>query len=393
MARLGFAVRGCALAVGLGALACGSGGGGEDAADSSESGSSSDDGASSDESGEACVADCQPGGTVLFEQTFGAGPGDDGTTAVASDAEGRMVIVGYSVIDDFEGSTTNSFVVLYGADGMPLFQQTFPEHARGVAFAADGSVVVGGDTVGGSPWLRAYDATGAMVWETIDTAHGPMNGGRIARLDSGELVMGGGGETSGLLMRFSATGELLAYNETDVNIYVTGVVSTGDGVVAVGVDNMNLGWVGRMEANDTIAWSMSTGGGSWSAVALADDGSIAVAATSPANTTQIQIYDADGKLVISGATPRVDAVINDLAVLPNGDIIVVGAAGDFQDRAYIARLDGIDSFAWEHDLAVEPGTSTYHNIVRAADGTLVASGAKQAGMFGTDAWIQRLAPG
>ena len=68
---------------------CGSNGDAEPDASSSDTGANADSSASGDESGEACVADCKPGGTVLWETHVG-GPGEDGAFALAFDAEGRF---------------------------------------------------------------------------------------------------------------------------------------------------------------------------------------------------------------------------------------------------------------------------------------------------------------
>ncbi len=386
---------GALVVIGLATGACKSeGGGDDDGAASEESGSGSDEGASSDESGEACVADCKPGGTVLFETTIGTPMGDDGTVAVAVDADGRMAMVGYSVVDPFEG-TTQGFLVLYEADGTFAFQQTYTDHARGVAFATDGSVVVGGDTIGGNPWLRAYDGTGAMAWEAIDTTHAEVQGGELVRDPDGGFVMGGGDLTDGLIMRFGPTGEVVSFVQTPVNIYVSDLVVVDGGVVAVGMDpSLGVGWGGRVDDSGEVAWTATIGGGNWAAVSLAGDGNVAIVANSPVNTSRLQIYDPDGTLLISGDLPRPMAVAYDLVVLPDGNIVVVGASGDFLDRAYIARMDAIDSFAWEHDLAVEPGSSQYYDIALAPDGTLVATGSRAVAVSGNvDAWIQRLAPG
>jgi hypothetical protein len=396
MARFGFAARGCAFAVGLGALACGSGGGGsdEEAAGSSESGSSSDEGASSDESGEACVADCAPGGTVLLETSYGMPMVDDYPRALAVGADGRIAITGYAVVDVFEG-THEGWVALLEADGTLVFETRFPDEPYGVGFGADDGVLVGGNTPAMQMFLRAYDDGGAMAWETIDVEHGA-GGGDLTTVANGEIVMGGGDATAGMIARYSATGEQLSYVQTPIDIYVQDVVAVGDGVVVTGsgYSGTGVGWAGMFDGDDQLLWQANIGGGEGTHLALADDGNVAVVTQSTLPASSILVFGSDGTQLASGPLPRAQSIATDLAVLPDGDIIVVGGSGDyFFDAPFVARMNAIDSFVWQADHPLgEMARASYWFLEQAPDGTLVTMGQHYV-TDRQDIWIQRIAPG
>jgi hypothetical protein len=372
------------------AMACGSDGGDDgDAADDTTA-SEGSDGSSSDESGEACVADCMPGGTLLWEQMISL-VGDDGATASAVSADGRVAVVGFTNYD-FDVDTWDTFVVVYEPDGTIAFEAQTPERARGVAFDADGSVVVGGETDAHELWLRRYAANGLAAWDSVDTGNTGSSSSRLAILPSGDIVIGGGTATAGLLAHYDANGTQLAYTELEVDVYVTSLVALDGAVAVTGVNpDINLFWIARTDPAGAVQWSVNSSGGGWKgAVAVARDGNV-VAVTEHASGSSIQVYGPDGEFVIGGDLPRPGVVATDLEVLDDGSI-VLAATKATPLRCWIGRMDGPSSVAWERDSTPDAADSECHSIDVAPDGTLVVTGSRRGDTGTADAWIQRLAP-
>jgi hypothetical protein len=374
-------------------LACTIGGcGGEDgelpAGSSEDTGSSTDE---SSESGDACVADCQPGGTVLWETHVG-GPGEDSAVAVAVGADGRIAFVGVANIsNDGVMDTWSGLVGLFEADGTLVFQDMPGSHTSGVGFASDGTIVVAGETPLPSLILRGYDDVGTVLWESADATTRPAGSGVLAILPNDEIVVGGGTETAGMLARYDRNGAELMYTELPVNIFVTALLGLEGNIWATGADFASMFWVGRTDLQGAVEWQATGPQNQRSALALADDGNVIVAANTPTGGGWIFIYDAAGTSVASAPLPRQDVIAIDLAVLPDGDLLLAGASAQ-PLRCWYARMDSMTTFAWQSDFAGEPEDSECRTIDIAPDGTVIVSG-KHLGPSGTkDAWIRRVAP-
>ena len=369
---------------------CGSNGDAEPDASSSDTGANADSSASGDESGEACVADCKPGGTVLWETHVG-GPGEDGAFALAFDAEGRIAVVGAANVttDPFEGTQTwNGLVALLEADGSLAFLDMAAPRTMGVGLASDASVVVTG-LYGQSLFLRRYDASGTILWDSADAAARDADGGVVAVLPNDEIVVGGGTPTAGLIARYGADGTERTFTELPVNIFVSDLVAVGDDIVATGPDYQSIFWVGKTDLDGAVQWSATGSGQRWIATAAADNGNVIVAAETFSGSTQLYIYDSAGKPVTTVPVPRADALVLDIAVLPNGDTLLAGVT---LGQCWYARMDSLTTFAWQSDLTLDPGASECYSIDVAHDGTVLVSGKHDGPMGSPDAWIRRVAP-
>jgi hypothetical protein len=140
-----------------------------------------------------------------------------------------------------------------------------------------------------------------------------------------------------------------------------------------------------------VQWSATGSTNLWVSAAMADDGNVIVAAETFNGNTQLYIYDDAGMQVATTPLPRADVLATDVAVLPDGDLLLVGWVLG-ATRCWYARMDSMTTFAWQSNLESEPVESECQAIGVAPDGTVVIGGQHPGPMGGDDLWIRRVAP-
>jgi uncharacterized delta-60 repeat protein len=258
--------------------------------------------------------------------TTAIGASDDRATSVAIQADGKIVVAGYSVIETVDGSSYDFALARYNVNGsldatfggtgkVTTFIGDFDDVAYSVAIQPDGKIVVAGYSDNGSNYnfaLVRYNANGSLdttfggtgkvttsIGARDDVAH------RVVIQADGKIVVAGrsfnGTNYDFALARYNANGTL----DTTFD---------GDGKLTTAVG-----------AADDFAWS----------VAIQADGRVLVAGYSDngtnydfalvrynANGALDATFDGDGKLTTSfGAY---DDFARSVAIQADGRIIVAG---------------------------------------------------------------------
>ncbi len=258
-------------------------------------------------------------GTPVWEGLFG-GPGNDRARALATTADGDLVVVGFVTLAARDGR--QAWVARLAPDGSLRWQRSFasPSHhaeAFAVAVTPDGEILVTGHkqlpgAAGYDLWLARLDGAGEVQ---LDRTYG------LRRLDAG-----------------------------------TAVVPTADGgaFVAGAVGGPSLSrtdiWLVRVDRAGELVWQRVLGGDrpdlAWAAVAAVDGGVIALASTQSRGHGSADAWvlhlAGDGRLVgerVLGG--RLWDRPSALATTRDGGLIVVGhtttwGAG-FED-AWVLRL-------------------------------------------------------
>jgi hypothetical protein len=137
-------------------------------------------------------------GGLLWERRYnGPANGDDSANSVAVDTSGNVVVTGFSLSSTFFGSRDYYTAKYAAADGALLWEQRYngPAHgddyANALAVDPRGNVIVTG-VLSGTPVLDMYTAKyaasdGALLWEK----HFPGGGNAVAVDASGDLIVTG----------------------------------------------------------------------------------------------------------------------------------------------------------------------------------------------------------
>lgn len=325
--------------------------------------------------------------------TTDVGPFSDQATAVAIQADGKIVAVGQvgGASFDFglvrylsDGSLDTSF----DGDGKVItdFLSNSEDTAFSVALQADGKIVVAGYSIGQSGpggfnfALARYDPNGSLDTSfdgdgKLTTDFGGFNDGAfaVAIQADGKIVAAGSSVSSAVfaLARYDGDGSLDSTFDGDGKV-TTDVTSTGfesaeavvlqtDGkIVAAGKSDNDFA-LARYSANGSLDTSFDGDGtvltgfasGSGDAafsLALQPDGKIIAAGASDSDFALARYltsgvldaaFDADGKVVTDIASGSNDAAYS-LALQPDGKLVAAGVSGgDFALARYLqVSLDG-----------------------------------------------------
>jgi uncharacterized delta-60 repeat protein len=145
-----------------------------------------------------------PAGTELWTRTHdGPAASNDEANGVATDTAGNVVVVGYQT-DPTTGRDV--FVRKYDPDGGELWTSTYnapqdgSDVANGVAVDADGAILVAGSVFRGSQsdnvWVRKHDPDGGELWTSTYNSDGfGSDGANAVAVDSDGNVAAAGFET------------------------------------------------------------------------------------------------------------------------------------------------------------------------------------------------------
>jgi hypothetical protein len=356
---------------------------------------------------DAFVAKLAPDGSTLVWAAYLGGDRDDAANDVAIGPDGSVYVTGatdLATVNPFPTTagayaTTNRgnddvFVSRLSADGSTLLASTLvggadSDEAHSLAVAADGSVVVAGDT---NVSLAGSFPTTAGAF---DTTHGGSSDGFVAKLSPGldalvySTFLGGSGSDSAAEVALDATGA----------VHVAGLAGAGFPTTAGAYDRTLGGasdaFVAKLSSNGaSLLYSTFLGGQQTDAalgLALDGSGSVVVAGytgSSDFPTTEgafdrtlgAAIYDsfvtklaADGSALVYSTFLGGDAgsdVAHDVALDANGAPIVVGrtespdfpaTAGAF-DATYNGRGD-----AFATKLAADGTSLAYSTFAGGAE--------------------------
>ena len=331
-------------------------------------------------------------GQMVWSRTLGAATDAEGLALAVSDT-GQIAITGKTADElttNAIGGGTDTFVTMYDEDGIEQWTRqrgsTYDDQGNSIAFAADGSLVVGGTTagsmtddtlVGGKDsfvekldaegnqlWIRQFGTTetdsvkevkvaddGSVIVASIENGEavlrsyaggtddpadwtysiGDLNGGDIGALeiaDDGTIYLGGSTRTTG----------------TDGNGFTTGLQSDRDGFVAsfdVSGGTPSMNWLQRIGGADyqsveglKVSGSeiivVGTGEGEFGTATSDKDQSAFLSSLAVADGTQGWSSSLSGRGGVSSAS---DVVLSDSFSdtldsfgLPDGDMVLADTA-------------------------------------------------------------------
>jgi cysteine-rich repeat protein len=311
--------------------------------------------------GDGCNADCQPSHELAWSVVYDGGHGDDCAEAVATDAEGNVVAVGWTTTSS---GTTDVWVRKFDPNGEELWTRTVDGpsggHDRGRAAAVDGqgNALVGG-FVTGSPqegrnlWVRKLDPSGETLWTHV---HGGDFGGDdvaygLAALPDDSVLIAGEetietGNTVIWLRRLDAQGEEI-WTKTiegsagaldsarDVVVGPSGDIAVTGWLTTMGEGR--LVWVRKIDDAGNEIWTKTFNGGAQNGnlgngVALTSAGAVVVTGSSRKGTDSstemwTRLWDSEGEEVWTETFASLDGgsdVGNGVAVGTDDQIAVLG---------------------------------------------------------------------
>ncbi|MCX4239579.1 DUF4215 domain-containing protein [Paraliomyxa miuraensis] len=384
--------------------------------------------------GDGCDADCTLNLDTSLWQTTHAGDAGvrDGGHGIAVDGAGNIVVGGYEV--DAIGDP-NMWLAKYAPDGTELWATTYDpsggldDRIYGVAIDPMDNIVVVGDVdvapSSSDVWVAKLDGNGGELWSaTFDGPDAGDDGGRGVACDSAGNVIAVGfqrvanNDVDIFVVALSAGGatqwsELVPGPKT-LDDRATGVAVNGSdeivvsGYVSNGGFNRDV-WLRKYDAGGGEQWteiwdSANSGDDVGWGVAIAPDGSIAVAGMTPviADNQDVWLgrFDGDGMLLWwkqFGGQAYVDDT--GLAVTADGDgnLVVAGfrGASPSDTDIWLRKYDEGGNVLWSQVVEGSAGDRDEATAIAAeADGTLVVTGEIRNGVGNDgDIWIGRFGPG
>jgi hypothetical protein len=289
-----------------------------------------------------------------------------------------------------------SWVVRLDAAGHVSWQKAYDaattDHAYAVAVASDGGILVVAqvsDTGTGATWGAAMklDASGNVAWQTRVGSGDDYLAGIAPTSDGGAVAAGQyatGNDYDGWIVRLSSAGAVLwskTYGGSQSDAFHAIAASPDGSFVAVGVTassgaGADDAYAVKVDANGTLVWQRTYGGAgydTWNAVAVAQDGGMALGGSldaSPDAIAWIVKADASGAITWQRSARAGDrnSSANGLAFLADGSVVVASplerAAGT-SNEIWISRFDTSGGVLWQryYDGVGEPGA-----VVPTSDG-------------------------
>jgi len=384
------------------------------------------------EPGDGCDPDCtETVDTQLWEDVQGgAAAVQESGQGVVVDGAGNIVVVGY-LVDDV--GNPDIWVKKYDPAGAEVWTQVldpsmgFDDRGHGVDVDAQDNILVSGDIgvseTASDVWLGKLDPAGALVWQyTFDGPEGQNDIGEDVAVDAdGNAVVAGsvrvapndvdifyakvdpaGAELWSTIVAGPAT-----YEDRAMGVEIDG---DGNAVVAgfVSADAFALDvWLRKVDPAGAEVWtttweSLQGGVDQGFDVAIAPDGSIGVAGTTPIIATNENVwlgkFDADGMLVwyqdFGGP-----AILNDhglgIAADSQGAFVVVGFKGvaDTDSDIWLRKWDAAGNVVWTQSI-IGAGMDRDQALAAAVDANddVVATGEiRQRANNNGDIWVAKFA--
>ena len=248
--------------------------------------------------GDVWIRKYTPAGAVAWTRQFGTTAGDH-AHGVATDADGSVVVVGYTygVIGNASVGFADAFVRKYDAEGDIQWTRQFGsdqiDRVSGVAIDEQGNVFVAGDTLGAlvgssngsqDTWVRKYDPTGAVEWtrqfgtdaldDLSDVATDTDGNVLLIGTTAGALAGPSAGSTDVWLRKYNADGDIVwtrqfGTADDDVGSGTAAdaegnVIAIGgtEGTIATGSAGSADAWVRKYDPAGSVIWTRQFGTGS-----------------------------------------------------------------------------------------------------------------------------------
>ncbi|MAI90545.1 MAG: hypothetical protein CMK05_08685 [Ponticaulis sp.] len=306
-------------------------------------------------------------GQLVWSRTLGAASSAEGLAIAVSD-DGMIAITGKTsddLITNAIGGGEDTFVTMYDEDGIEQWTRqraaNYDDQGNTIAFASDGSLVIGGTTAstltegalagGKDAFIEKLDAEGNQLWiRQFGTAEND-SVQEVKVADDGSVIVAS-----------------IENGEAVIRRYASDVDDTGDWSYSLG--NLNGGTIGALE--------------------IADDGTVFVGGSTrttgeDANgfTTGTQ-SDRDGFVAsfdVSGGTPSLNWMTRlggegyqdvEGIQVTNGNVIVAGTGegvfgtgtSDKDQSAFLSQLDVTDGTqGWSTSLSGRGGVSSATDLV------------------------------
>jgi hypothetical protein len=319
---------------------------------------------------------------TLLSQTTWGGAGTDASNGVAVAADGSAYVVGLTdsfTTDQFGQPSAAIFLVKFASDGSLASQRIWNGstffgsfQGPGVALGAGGSVYVAGatGTNGGDAVLLKFDASGNLIWQRT------WGGSQFDVANAVATTSDGSAFIVGTTTSFGASGRSL--------------------------------FVVKFDASGNLVWQKISDGSEGMAVAVAPDGSVYAAGTTP-RPTVIGTFDLIAlKITSDGAltwqrTYSAGNVVDPrggMTVASDGSIYVAGAiqapqggrSGFVDIAALVIKLGPDGSLVFDREWGGSNG-ETAAGVAVAPDGTVYIAGTSSS--FGAgidDAFVLHLSP-
>ena len=384
-------------------------------------------------SGDGCEPDCTlsvdtqewedvVGGTALVQE---AGH------AIATDDAGNAYAAGYIL---HAVGDAQIWVRKYDPAGAEVFTRTFDpsmgfdDRAYGIDVDSGGNIVVVGDAANGAAdsdvWVAKLDPDGAEIWST--TVAGSVAGADAANdvvVDGADNIVAvgylrvGNGDNDMWIAKFDPAGTQL-WSQTVAGPDILddraeGVdVDAADNPIVVGfVSNEGFNrdvWMRKYDPDGTEVWtttydSILSGSESGFDVAVAPDGFIGVAGTTPINAVNDDIwlgrFDENGELVwmkdFGGPAVESDGALG-LAADSQSAFIVVGykAVSDIDTDIWLRKWDAGGNVVWTQNIV---GTGADRDVAHAAavdgsDNIFVTGEIRNRMNNNGDIWVAKFGP-
>lgn len=276
------------------------------------------------------VVKTDPGGEVQWERTFG-GPGLDIAQDVVAARDGSYLVVGYT--ESFGAGENDIYAVRLDAQGELVWENTYgttgPEMGKAAVETEDGNFLLVGSSCFQAPnndvYLVMISLEGNQLWTNT---YG--NSDRIEAFDRGQDV----------------------YPTSDGGFIVVGLSNASD---FTSPDYMDF-YITKVDRNGNQVWSSNLGRSNsydyGNGIVEAPDGTYIAAGTAQSASGNNDIYliqvDQEGQLVWKEAFGRKGADWgSDIALTPEGDLVVVGYTTTYGAGSYDIWLIKIDAESME----------------------------------------------
>ena len=306
-------------------------------------------------------------GKMVWSRSLGSATESEGLALAVSDT-GQIALTG-KTSDDLTTSSVgggeDTFVTLYDEDGIEQWTRqrasAFDDQGNAIAFAPDGSIVVGGKTassmtndalVGGTDsFIEKLDADGNQVWirQFGTTGDDSIQGLQIA--SDGSVIVAGMEDGEAVLRRYASD-----VDDAGDWTHSLGDLGTGRiGALTIGDDgSVYVGGATNIDGQDANGLSGST--------QLHRDGFVAkfdVSSGTP-SMSWLSRLGGEGYQSVEGITVSGDQVI----IAGTGEAVFGGGSSDKEQSAYIASLDVTDgSEGWVNSISGRGGVASASDIM------------------------------
>jgi hypothetical protein len=300
---------------------------------------------------------------------------DDNVVDVAVNSAGLIAVAGITdgPIDGFPNRLTDAWVAVYDASGQRRWLRRFgtpqDEITTSVAITDSGEVWVAGDTYGGMQgnvnaglrdgFLTRFTADGSEVWNVhISTDEIERARGLAVRSDGAALVVGtvygnfpgfsNEGKSreawvtligpDGRRVWLQQFGSPLSDTTTDATVDAAGTFTVAgytDAALGVASRGGRDGWVARLAADGTRAWTTQIGGTAWPRSGCPPRRKVSAVARGGSGEAAYGVAVAgDGAVIVTGVT--------------DGEI--ERGSGYCNDDAWVARVSGTGRLEWVRQI-------------------------------------------